>query len=104
MPSTRRILVWANGDQELLIRSAVESGGLELVAVGSPRADSAAQLAKALGAERFDDLRQAVQRDDLGLIWLAAPDLIEPDIRRLIGQLKVPVICCRPPLASVTEM
>lgn len=104
MSSARRIIVWATADQQPLISAAVKSAELELMSIGSPRSESASSLAKAMEVERFDDLRQAVQRQDIDLVWLAAAEPIEADVRRLLDELKLPTVCSQPPFTTISEL
>lgn len=99
----QRIIVWADGEQEGLVRAAVDGANLELAAIGSPSSSAAARLSDALKADRIEDLRQAIQQDDVDLLWLAAPQGIDAAERRLIREIGLCAVSTEPRPVDIGE-
>jgi hypothetical protein len=92
----RRTIVWAEPEQETLLREVQDAAGLDLVAVGAPTARAAKALATAFEIDPFEELRQAARRDDADLLWLMAPASLTPDERRALGDGPLRVISSEP--------
>lgn len=103
MPDRNRIIVWGDAQQEQLIREALDHADLELVAAGSPTSTAASKLCEALQTERIDDLRQAIQRDDVDLLWLAAPGSVDAAERRLIREVGLRALSTEPRPVNIAE-
>lgn len=80
------IIIWADSQQEDLLRDAADAGGLCTVGVGSDTPATAASLASAFDCERLDDLRQSVHRDEANLLWIAAPLALDQTTLKLIHE------------------
>ncbi|MHC5023090.1 MAG: Gfo/Idh/MocA family oxidoreductase [Planctomycetota bacterium] len=104
MAERARLLIWAEPDQRTLIEDALAAAGAEAASVGSATADGAAALARGLGVDPFDDLRAAIHREDVDVLWLVAPDPIAPDIRRLIRDVGMRAITSQPRPLSIAEL
>ena len=101
MNSPVRCLAWGVESQQSLIRTANAVDGIEVVLAGSPSPDESREFAKAADAERIDDLRAALLRDDWDVAWLIAPGCLDTDIRRVIQGLDKPVATSTPPSDTV---
>ena len=97
------MIVWAEPDQAALIREVVAFADATLIAVGADEPQHTAELSEALDAERAGDLRQAIQHDDLDILWLAASQRLEPAERRLIRELGLRAVTSIPRPGAVTE-
>jgi len=104
MPASRRLVVWAERGQEALVGDAIRQAELDLAAVGASSTASADALATSLGVERADDLRQTIQREDIDLLWLASPEPIEPDERRLIREIGLPTFSSVPRPVAIGDL
>jgi predicted dehydrogenase len=80
------IIVWADPQQEGLIREAIDIGKLCVIGVGSDSTTTAAALADAFDCERVADLRQAVHRDEATLLWIAASISLDQTTLKLIHE------------------
>lgn len=92
----RRTIVWAEPEQESLLRDVLETAGLDLVAIGAPTARGASALAKSFDVASFEELRQAARRDDADLLWLMAPAPLTADERRALGDGPLRVLSSEP--------
>jgi len=101
MSTPVRCLAWGVGTQQSLLKSAHAVDGLEVVLAGSPSGDESRAFAEAVGAERIDDLRAALLRDDWDVAWLIAPGCLDADVRRVIRGLDRPVATSTPPADTV---
>jgi predicted dehydrogenase len=101
---TPRLIAWAVPDQETLVTDAVREGGFTLVGVGGPVRARTAELAKTLDVEAFADVRQAIQRDDVDLLWVAAPEKLDADARRLIRRLGRRVVSTEPRPVDIADL
>jgi hypothetical protein len=88
MPSSYRLAVWADPQQQTLIEDVVRRGGFDLVTVVSAETESIRDLV----------------RPDVDLLWLAAPGAVGADERRLLREAAVPVISSVPMPGSVAEI
>jgi hypothetical protein len=61
-------------------------------------------MSAALAVPRVDDLRQAVLREDVDVLWLAAPQRIEAGQRRLIREVGRPVVSSEPRPVAVADL
>ncbi len=104
MSEPAKIMVWASRLQEELLRDVFADGAMTLLAVGSDESATTADLASTHGAERLEDLRQALHRDDADLLWLAGPVDLEPATLKLIGQKSLPVLSSFPQPGSIGEL
>jgi len=104
MPERPRVIVWAQRGQETLVTETIEHAGLELAAVVAPTPSDAAALADSMGVERIGDLRQAAQRENIDLLWLAAPARIEADARRAIREAAFPAVSSEARPAVIAEI
>ena len=98
-----RLIVWADPGQEAIIQDAVGRGGFELVAIGSPAARVSGEFGETLAGEHVHTLREAIAREDVDLLWVAAPRRIEADERRLIREARFQTISSEPLLCSVAD-
>ncbi|MCH2133406.1 MAG: hypothetical protein MK116_06625 [Phycisphaerales bacterium] len=96
-----RCLAWGTLSQLLMMEAAAALDGLEITLAGCPVPDESRELAESLEAERVDDLRAALLRDDWDVAWLTAPGCLDADIRRLIRELDRPVATSTQPADSV---
>ncbi|UCD74586.1 MAG: hypothetical protein JSV91_12455 [Phycisphaerales bacterium] len=96
MSKRQHIIVWADVEQGNLVRAAVRYADLHLAGIGSPSSSASAQLSDALKADRIEDLRQAIQTEDLDLLWLAAPHGVAVAERRLIREMGLRAISTEP--------
>ena len=104
MSTPARIIAWAERGQETLLRDAIHQAELELIAIGSVSSAAADALSKALDVPRVDDLRQAIQREDVDLLWLAAPQRLETDERRLIREVGIRTISNEPRPVEIADL
>lgn len=104
MPAVPRAIIWALPNQLPLIHDAMQAAHLEVIAVGSSSSEGAADLSKSLNVEREADLRQALRRDDVDVIWLADPSPIDGDARRLIHERRLTVVSCQPQFGTIAEL
>jgi len=101
---TKRLFVWGEPAQAEMVREAADEAELEIPAAGGPDPDASARFAEALGVERVDDLRAALQRDDIDLVWLAARDAIGNDDRAFIRERGLVTISSEPRPGAFAEM
>ena len=99
-----RLIVWARPEQESLLRDAIVAADLRLIAICSDHRAGAADLSKSLDVERLGDLREAIQHDEVDLLWLAAPMPIEAEQRRLIREVGVRTISSEPRPGGITDL
>ena len=104
MSSRIRLIVWAEPGQAALVREAIEDGPLHLAAVGSPATAAGTRLSEALAADRATTLREAILRDDVDLLWLASPQRIDTDERRLLRAARANAITTEPLPASAADV
>jgi len=104
MSDATRCLIWATGGQADLIRAAGDVEGLSIHLAGCPETEDGRSLAESLGAERIDDLRSALIRDDWDVAWLLAPGCLDEDIRRIIRDITRPVATSTPPADAVQDI
>ena len=104
MTPIHTIAVWADADQEPLLRDVAAHEHLKLVAVGSDGSDDAARLSTALPAPRVENIRKAALLDDLDILWLAAPTTIDPATIKLIRERPLRVLSSHPHPASLGEL
>jgi predicted dehydrogenase len=104
MPDAPRLIIWANADQQAIIRDVLRSCDLELLAIGSSTPQAAADLSKAFNVNRLNDLRQAVLHDEVDLLWLASPESVDAGICRLINENGLRTISCEPQFSSIAEL
>ena len=104
MSDVTRCLTWATGNQIALIKAASEVKDLTIHMAGSPDTEEGRLLSDSLGAERIDDLRTALLRDDWDVAWLLAPGCLNEDIRRTIRDLNRPVATSTPPADAVQDI
>ena len=104
MSDATRCLIWATGGQADLIRAAGDVEGLSIHLTGCPEREDGRSLAESLGAERIDDLRSALIRDDWDVAWLLAPGCLDEDIRRTIRDITRPVATSTPPADAVQDI
>jgi len=88
--------VWAGADQEQLLRNTFDGTTLSCAALGCVDAASCDTLAAAHGAQRIDDVRQMLQTHDADVVWLAAPGVLNADLRPLMAACKMPVATSAP--------
>ena len=104
MADAVRMIVWAQSNQESLVRDMVRRSGFDLVGIGSAKSADAAALGQALDVETVANLRDAILRDDVQLLWLAAPEPLEADERRLIRQQATLTISLEPRPGSIAQL
>lgn len=100
----RRVIAWAEPGQRPLIEDAVHRAGLDIAGVGGATLAAASELADALGVERLTDLRQTLHRDDVDLLWLASPEPIGADERRLIREVGLTVVSTEPRPMEIADL
>jgi len=72
-PSTLpAIAVWADPTQTDFVRASAQAAGVHIALAGSPLKGQSGLVASELGAEPFDDLRNALAEADVTLFWLAS--------------------------------
>jgi hypothetical protein len=103
-PPAVRLIAWAEPGQSPLLREAVEDGTLALTAVGSPDPTDGTLLSEDLSAERADTLRDAILRDDADILWIASPQPIDKDERRLLREATPAAVSSEPLPASAAEV
>ena len=99
-----RVVAWAEPGQTPLLREAVEDGTLALAAVGSPDTADGTQLSEDLATERTTTLRDAILRDDVDMLWIASPQPIEKDERRLLREARAGTVTTEPLPASAADV
>ena len=104
MSSTIRLIAWAEPGQAALVRDAVENGLLDLAAVGSPDTAAGTRLSETLVTDRAATLREAILRDDVDLLWLASPQEIDRDERRLLREARANAISTEPLPPSAADV
>lgn len=104
MTARPRLIVWAEPAQDALVEEAVRTAGADLVAVGSSTSAGASALAALLGVPKVADLRQAAQRDDVDVIWLATNDPLEADARRRLREAEIVAVSTEPRPMVFTEV
>ncbi len=97
-------MVWATRAQEELLRKVFSDESISLLAVGSDESATAADLAATHHAERLEDLRQALHREDADLLWLAGPVDLEPATLKLIGQKSLRTFSSYPQPDSIGDL
>ncbi len=103
-PPAIRLIAWAEPGQTPLLREAVEDGSIAMAAVGSPDAADGTQLSEDLAAQRTPTLRDAIQRDDGDMLWIASPQPIEKDERRLLREARTDAVTTEPLPASAADV
>lgn len=104
MPTGKRLIVWAEPGQETLVREAIDRSGLTLAAVGSEEPSAAAGLSRSLAVEPAGNLRSAIQRTDVDLLWLATARPMDSSQRRLLRETGLPTASCQPIPATCQEV
>jgi hypothetical protein len=104
MPDRPRLIAWVERGQEKVIADAIRAADLNLIGIGATATATAAAMSTALAVPRVGDLRQAVLRDDADMLWLAAPERIEADERRLIREMGRPVVSSEPRPVAVADL
>ncbi len=99
-----RLIAWAEPGQTPLLREAVEDGSIAMAAVGSPDAADGTQLSEDLAAQRTPTLRDAILRDDGDMLWIASPQPIEKDERRLLRESPTGAVTTEPLPASAADV
>lgn len=98
-----RVVVWGEPEQEALVRQAAARGRWTIVAAGS--SDAAAQgLDRALAVGACGSLRDAAQRDDVDLLWIASGQNVHAEDRRLIRRRGIRAISSEPLPATSAEI
>lgn len=80
------IIIWAEPQQETLLREAVRAGNLRVIGVGSDTAATTADLAATFDCPRMDDLRQSIHRDEASLLWIASTQSLDQTMLKLINE------------------
>ena len=88
--------VWAAADQGQLLHNTFSGSSLSCTSVGCADTSALTALATALNAEPVDDVRQMLHRTDADVIWLAAPGVLDADLRGIITASKTPVATSAP--------
>ncbi len=99
-----RLVAWAEPGQTPLLRQAVADGTLALAAVGSPDTADGLRLSEDLATERTTTLRDAILRDDGDMLWIASPQPIEKDERRLLREAPTAAVTTEPLPASAADV
>lgn len=99
-----RTLVWAESEQTDFIASVCARANLQIIAAGSPDASDGAKIALELNAEAERDFRQALRRDELDVVWLAATQALAADDRRLVRERNISVFSSEPRPGSLAEV
>jgi len=103
-PPAFRLVAWAEPGQTPLLRDAVADGTLAMAAVGSPDTADGTQLSEDLATERIPTLRDAILRDDGDMLWIASPQPIEKDERRLLRESPTAAVTTEPLPASAADV
>ncbi len=103
-PPAIRLVAWADPGQAPLLREAVEDGTLAMAAVGSPDTAGGTRLSEDFAAERALTLRDAILRDDVDMLWIASPQSIEKDERRLLREARAGTVTTEPLPASAADV
>jgi hypothetical protein len=98
-----RIVAWISRHQEPLLRDLLKCGNIQLVAAGSPDHGLDGELLAQTDAERIDDLRRGIQRDDVDLVVHLASQPIEEDVRRLIVETSMRTMTIEPLFGTIAE-
>lgn len=104
MALPRRIVAWADADQELLLRDFAERDSLQLLAVGCNSSDGAARLSTALEVQRVDDVRRAALLDGSDALWLAGAAELDAATLRMIRERGHTVFTSQPYPASLGDL
>jgi len=99
----KRIIAWCLPEQAAIVRETITAAGLTLTAIGSPDRSDATDLAGQFKVTRLDDLRNLTQFEPADVLWLAAPDSIESEVREQLSSEDRYVITTEPPFASLPE-
>lgn len=85
---TPRAACWIRPEQAGLVARVLASAGIEAAAAGSPEPTQSSQVARDLGCEPCDDLRQALTTGGFDLVLIGAPgDFGHADLDRDMGAL-----------------
>lgn len=103
MSQPHRILAWADADQIPLLRDVASHASLAIVAVGSDEADAGVKLANAFEADRVEDIRRAVLREDIDLLLLASPMELDASTIKLIRERNVRIVTSQPHPAALSQ-
>ncbi len=103
-PPAIRLVAWAEPGQMPLLREAIEGGTLAMAAVGSPDTADGTQLSEDLATERTLTLRDAILRDDVDMLWIASPQPVEKDERRLLREARAGAVTTEPLPASAADV
>ncbi len=98
------LIAWAEAHHQTLIRDLVESSGLELIAVGSPKRSDAIALSKSFGVDCVAEIRDAIQHAGTEVLWLASGEQLEPDERRMIRARGLVTFSSEPLPGSIAEL
>jgi len=104
MPDRPRLIAWVERGQEKLLTDAMKEARLMLTAVGSPSSSTADAMSKSFSVARVDDLRQAIQQEEVDLLWLAAPERLAADERRLIREVGKATISSEPRPVAIADL
>ena len=96
MSTPLQVTAWADANQLKMLERARATGLIDYTGIGSPDADAAIELARALDVPRLDDLRAALIDDehDIGLAgltaqadgsWLVDGNVTIRDLNRTLG-------------------
>lgn len=96
-------VVWADPEQAEFVRQVAERAGLTIVAAGSPEPSEGTRTAQALEVDAETDLRQALLRDGLGVVWFATALPLSADERRLVRERDVLVFSTEPRPSSLAD-
>jgi len=90
-------------EQASLVRESIAAAELKLVAIGSPDLSHGTDLASQFNVTRLDDLRGSSQFAGTDILWLAAPDSVEHEVREQLPSLAQCVISSEPPFCSLPD-
>ena len=104
MTSVPRVLAIATATEAPLVQAVRQTAGLELVAVTSASPAEARRAAGLCDVDAEDDLRAALRRDDVDVLWIATPGALDADVRRALRDTDLVTVTSDPPLGPVSEL
>ena len=104
MSTPLQVTAWADANQLKMLERARATGLIDYTGIGSPDADAAIELARALDVPRLDDLRAALIDDEHDIAWIAARDAMDADARTAIRAGTRPVATSTLPPEQVLQL
>ncbi len=104
MAETPRMIAWLERGQEPLLRDVLQNDDFILVAIGAHSPALGTELSDTFSVPRVDDLRQAILRDDVNVLFIAAPERIDADERRLLRERDILTVSAEPRPVDITDL